>query len=237
MVKTKNYQNGKIYQIMDSAFNCCYIGSTIDKLSNRLNSHRSKYRKYKEGKGGFTTIYKMFDEYGEMNRKIYLIENYPCQSQDELFAREGFHQRKSECVNKCIAGRTHKEYRQDNKEKLAQQNKEWVNNNQEHVKQYKREYILNNRDKQKEWKENNKDKKKEQDKQYRENNKDKLKQYFCNYNQIHKERKRAYRQQEYHCQCGVTICLSSKPQHLRSEKHQEWVKKQEPEEEPLQQLD
>ena len=30
MVKTKNYQNGKIYKIIDKAYETCYIGSTID---------------------------------------------------------------------------------------------------------------------------------------------------------------------------------------------------------------
>ena len=93
MEKTTNYQNGKIYKVMNSSFDMCYIGSTIDKLSNRMNSHRSKYRKYKEGEGGFTTIYNMFDKYGENNCKIYLIENYPCQTKDELFAREGHYQK------------------------------------------------------------------------------------------------------------------------------------------------
>lgn len=235
MVKTKNYQNGKIYQVVSSSFDMCYIGSTIDKLSNRMNSHRSKYRKYKEGKGGFISIYDMFDKYGESNCKIYLIENYPCQSQEELFAREGFHQKNNDCINKNISGRSHREYMQDNRERLAEYYNEWKNNNQEHLKQYKATHYKENKDhyqqKGKEWRENNKERKKEQDKKYREEHKEKLKQYFKTYDQINKEKKQAYRQQKYTCECGAILCLSSKSHHFKTKQHQNWLKQQEPEQE------
>ena len=42
------------------------------------------------------------------------IENYPCNSRQEVTRREGWRQRNNECVNHNIAGRTQKEYREDN---------------------------------------------------------------------------------------------------------------------------
>ena len=41
MVKTKNYQNGKIYQVVDIAYEQCYFGSTIDTLPNRFKGQNN----------------------------------------------------------------------------------------------------------------------------------------------------------------------------------------------------
>ena len=67
--------------------------------------------------------------------RFFLIENYPCNSRDELTAREGQIIRKykhdCECVNMFIAGRTGKEYKLDNKEQIKQyrlENKERLKN-------------------------------------------------------------------------------------------------------------
>ena len=39
----------------------------------------------------------IFNEFGIENCKIELIENYPCQSKEELFKREGGHQSNRMC--------------------------------------------------------------------------------------------------------------------------------------------
>ena len=36
------YEKGKNYQIVDVGFNKCYIGSTCESLSKRMERHRSK---------------------------------------------------------------------------------------------------------------------------------------------------------------------------------------------------
>ena len=52
------------------------------------------------------------------NYPIFLFENYPCNSRDELTTREGQiirkYEHECECVNMCIAGRSKKEYYEDN---------------------------------------------------------------------------------------------------------------------------
>ena len=218
MVKTKNYQNGKIYQVVDKSYQLCYIGSTIDKLNQRFNSHKSKYKRYNNGIQGFTTVYNIFDEYGVENCKIELLEYYPCITKEDLTAREGHYIKNTQCVNKTIMGRTNKEYRQDNKDRINAKYNEWKNNNQEHLKEYKATHYQENKDhysqKGKEWRENNKEKKKETDKAYREKNKEIIKQ---------KEK------ELINCQCGSTIQRTEKARHEKSQKHQDWLKQQEEE--------
>ena len=58
----------------------------------------------------------MFDEYAVENCKIELIENYPCANREELLKREGHHIKNNECLNRCVAGRTINEWKEDNKE-------------------------------------------------------------------------------------------------------------------------
>ena len=107
--KVRNYQNGKFYRVVDKSYQMCYIGSTIEKLANRMNAHKSKYKKYKENIYNRVAVYDIFDAFGMENCKIELIEFYPCNSKEELYAREGYHQQQENCVNKYIAGRTGKE--------------------------------------------------------------------------------------------------------------------------------
>ena len=59
---------------------------------------------YVGGKKHFTTVYKIFNEYGKENCKLDLVANYPCQSKQELLKREGFQIQTTEGVNRCVAG-------------------------------------------------------------------------------------------------------------------------------------
>ena len=67
----------------------CYIGSTIEKLSSRMNTHKAKYKKFKKrNEGSDTTAYKIFDDFGVENCKIELIELFPCSCKEELVVQE-----------------------------------------------------------------------------------------------------------------------------------------------------
>jgi hypothetical protein len=48
---------------------------------------------------------------------IELVENHPCDTREQLHRKEGEHIRAKECVNKVIAGRTHKEWMNETKYK------------------------------------------------------------------------------------------------------------------------
>jgi len=112
-----DYSNGKIYK-MESPSGLLYIGSTCQPLCERKAGHKIKYKLFKSGKEKFrTSSFDLFDE-AEDDIEIYLLEKYPCTSKEELHAREGDWIKQHDCVNKRIAGRTDKEYYQDNKQKI-----------------------------------------------------------------------------------------------------------------------
>ena len=111
-----DYSKGQIYKICDIGFNQCYIGSSVEKLYNRMAKHRYEYKKYQEGKTtNYCYVYRLFDSYGVNNCKIYWIEDYPCNSKKELEAREGYYQQNTDCVNKQIAGRSKEQWTETTK--------------------------------------------------------------------------------------------------------------------------
>ena len=135
-----DYSKGQIYRIVDIGFNQCYIGSTVEGLSQRMARHRTKYKSWKEGKIRMTTAYLLFDMYGIDNCKIVLIENYPCNSRKELEARETYYQERMECINQRFANRSPEQYYQDNQERLKEYKKVYCQNNPEKVKEQGKKY-------------------------------------------------------------------------------------------------
>ena len=77
-----NYQNGKIYKLVNNTTTDVYYGATCSRLSDRLSEHKSVFKK-----GKYMTSRKIF-EGGDVS--IILVETYPCDSKDELTARERF---------------------------------------------------------------------------------------------------------------------------------------------------
>jgi len=153
-----NYQDGKIYKIVCNITDECYIGSTCEPtVARRLAGHVNSYKRWKAGNCTKTTSFDIIDR-GDY--QIFLIETYPCNSRDELTAREGQIIRKYkselECVNIYIAGRTNKEYRLDNKVAIQEKDKQYRLDHKEKAKEYMKEYIEDNKEKIKEYSEKNK---------------------------------------------------------------------------------
>jgi len=122
-----NYQNAKIYTIRSHKTDDIYIGSTIQMLSNRMGAHRSKFKAFKKGKTNYTSSFKIL-EHGDAY--IELLEMFPCNNFYELTRREGELIRVTEnCINKNIAGRTVKEWHQDNSEKQITRTRKWRKDN------------------------------------------------------------------------------------------------------------
>ena len=164
------YQNGKIYRLICNTTRLEYYGSTCQKrLCSRLAHHKAGYKKYLNGKSGFITSYKIFEN---DNYEIILVEFFPCNSKDELHQRERFYIENNDCVNKVIPTRTHKEYMEQyckNKIKIA--NKKWYEKNKNERKMFRienKEYIkeINKR-----YYEKNKNKIRERQKKYYEDKK------------------------------------------------------------------
>ena len=148
------YHNGKIYKITDIGYNKCYIGSTCESLSQRMARHRSQYKYYLTNKKHPNRSFYLFDEYGIDNCKIELVEKYHCESKEELRQRAGFYIENTNCVNRCVAGRTPKEYKDLynplNQDKIKEGYKQWYENNKEHWKGKVKEYREANKEKLKE---------------------------------------------------------------------------------------
>ena len=180
-----NFQNSKIYKIVDNTNGNIYVGSTTKTIEKRLKKHKKDYKSYLNGKYSFVTSFKILenDDY-----QIELIEDFPCDDKKQLFEREGYWIKNNNCVNKIIVGRTDKQYYEDNKDKIKEYNKKYHDDNKDKIKQYR---------------EDNKDK----IKQYCEDNKDKIKEhknkkcicecgsYYTNCNKSHHEKSKKH--QEY----------------------------------------
>ena len=143
-----NYQNSKIYELICSETGLKYIGSTTQKLCQRLSQH-----KIPSNRCASKTL---------INPKIYLIENNACNSKEELHAIERKFIESNECVNKVIPGRTDKEWRDQNKESLTLKKKEYRESHKDKNKEYSQEYFQNNKElllkRQKEYREKNREK-------------------------------------------------------------------------------
>ena len=150
--KTKkpiDYSKGKIYKIVCDTTGLVYVGSTIQKLCERLSKHKSDYRFYLKNKFRFITSYHIIKN---DNYKIILIQNCPCNSKEELDREERKYIESMDCVNKYIPGRTIKEYYEDNKDKIKKYEKEYRKNNKHKLKEKNKIYQLKNKDKIKEQK-------------------------------------------------------------------------------------
>ena len=164
------YKNCKICKVLDNDYNLVYYGSTIESLARRFSKHRRDYLLFKEGKISNITVFQIFDEYNTENCKIELVENFPCESKEQLRKREGeYIKQDKECVNRVIPGRSRTEYKEDNKDKLKDMSKEY------YIKH--REALC---EKSKQYREEHKDEKAESNKKYREDHPEHFKQHRMN---------------------------------------------------------
>jgi hypothetical protein len=131
-----DYSLAKIYKIVCNTTGLIYVGSTCEPtLARRLANHRRNLNHWeKNGKGCYITSYKVLEN---SNYDIVLIENYPCNSKDDLHKRERHYIENINCVNKVIPKRTRKEYveqyYENNKEKIAQYKKEYYNKKEKYL--------------------------------------------------------------------------------------------------------
>ncbi len=145
------YQSGKIYEITSESSKKRYVGSTTQKyLSSRLAEHKQDYKRYLNGKYAFVSS---FDVIKEEDHIITLIESYPCNSRDELVARERYWIEKKECVNKKlpimtieekkeVKAKYDKNYLEKNSVKIALRKKVWLEKSKDRVKQYRQQTEL-----------------------------------------------------------------------------------------------
>jgi hypothetical protein len=148
-----NYNNAKIYKLVNLDLGLTYYGSTCGELKRRLSEHKSDAKTRNISS-------KLLFEQGIC--KIYLVEEFPTENKMLLHQRERFYIENNECVNKCLPSRTKREWEVENYDKRTKQHKEWYENNRkeklEKVKQYqlkntvkikeqRKMYLIKNKDK------------------------------------------------------------------------------------------
>ena len=200
-----DYSKSKIYKIFCNLTGETYYGSTVQPLYKRVSEHKGDFKRWKNGK--FTYV-KSFDIIERGDYTYSLVEHFPCDSKEELHARERYWIENNECVNKYIPGRTKEEYREQNKEKM----KEYREQNKEHIREYEKEY-----------REQNKEHIREQKKEYYEQNKEKIKEYReQNKEKINEDR----RKQKIVCECGSEVRKDNLARHKKTKKHLDGVESQ-----------
>jgi hypothetical protein len=201
------FKLGKIYTIRSNTTPLVYVGSTCQRhLSSRMSSHRSKFKAYKKGSKNYCASFKILEI--DENCYIELHEYYPCNTDLELRKREGEVIRELDCVNKCIAGRTQKQWREDNKEKEKVRRKQYREDNPEYFKQ---------------WRVNNKEKIKEDSVRYYVNNKKKINAQGKQWRENNKEKIKTRDSRKYQCECGGKYTHIHKARHMKSKKHKEYM--------------
>ena len=168
-----DYSLGKIYMVYpkveDPDEGDVYYGSTTVTLARRMAKHRTT-------KSCSSKL--LFDKYGVENCFIELVEEYHCETKEQLNKKEGEYIRNHKCVNKRIEGRTRKEWLYDNKGKITEKKKQYYVENQDNILEKQKQYDNKNKDKikeyQKEYRIVNRDKSVELNKQNYVKNRDKI---------------------------------------------------------------
>ena len=215
--KQKDCSKGKIYFIRSNnpEIKSKYVGSTIQTLAQRMTNHRANYKRWLNGKGNACAIYHYFKEYGIEQFHIELVEDYPCEREEQLLARENFFIRQEECVNKMAAINT--------PEERIEKGKQYYQEHKGEIKEYQTQYIQEHKEeitiKSKQYRQDHKEELKIKAKQYCEDNKEQVKQsqhkkYLKNAEAISIENKKLVT-----CVCGCEITKASLWFHLKSNRH------------------
>lgn len=113
-----NYQDGKIYKLICLNTGLIYVGSTCQPLCKRLAQHKSNTN---------STNSKKIIENG--NFIIVLIELFPCETVEQLRAREYEIIQTTTCINrKLLSAEERKNYQANWRAKHTDYHKDWCDN-------------------------------------------------------------------------------------------------------------
>ena len=191
------YKNGKIYCIWSYETSDIYIGSSCEELDYRMKKHKDAYKQFLNGKKNYISSFEII-KYGDA--EIGIIEEFPCQSRKELERREGQLQRVIKCVNLLIAGRTNKEWREENKESIAKKDKLKYEKNKEHIAK--------------------------RHKNYNKKNKEPIARMKKIYYEKNKEEIAEKKKKIFECECGSNLRAVDKVRHFKTIKHQKYLEQQ-----------
>jgi hypothetical protein len=198
-----------------------YYGSTANFIK-RKSQHKINYERWvEEGRPNKNKCSSVFilDNGDWRMEKIDEIDG----ERWEARKKEGEYIKNNDCVNINIASRSRKEWRKDNKYKLAEYKKQYQIDNKEKIAEYKKQYQIDNKEKIAkkiaEYRKHNIDKFTEYCKQYYNKNKDKLIEQSVEYYNDNKQAILEKNKEKFKCECGSEIRKSDIAQHRKTKKH------------------
>ena len=211
MPKSKiSYENMVIYKICckDLEIKECYVGQTTN-LVQRRNKHKSNCNN-EASKRYNLKVYQFIRENGSWdNWDVIEVDKCPCLDFEEACKIERYYiETLNATLNKNIPARTQKEYREDNKQSIAEKKKKSYYDNIDYIKEQRKIY-----------RDNVKDIINEKAKDYRENNRDIIKNKAKEYYKKNKEIILGKIKEKVECECGCMINKSSLATHKKSQKH------------------
>ena len=184
--------DGKIYKIVNILDeNLFYVGGTIESLIERFGKHKYGSERYET-----RFFYQEAKKLGWNNFRIELIEEFPCDSREELRKEEDRFIRELRPYYNIRRAFLTEEERKEYKERYYQDNKEKViaqyrQNNKEHIAQQHARYYQDNKEKIKQrmeqYNQDNKEHIAQQKAQYRQDHIEQVSQWEAKYRQDHKE--------------------------------------------------
>jgi len=206
---TSDYSKGLIYAITEIATcEVLYVGSTTN-LEQRRFKHKSNSNLL-DSKA--QPIHTYINSIGWDNVSMEVHHYFPCQTKQELLREEGLTQRELKpSHNKLIAGRTHEEYHNENREKISMQRKDYrEGENRENILDCQRKYY-----------EANKEVLKQLRREYYEKNKEEINEKRRLYRELHKDEINEAAKEKINCEvCQTQINKNTVAQHNRTVKHQ-----------------
>jgi hypothetical protein len=122
---------GRIYRIINTQSDICYIGSTFNSTRDRFRAHKNSYQEWLNNKHGEIAIYPYFKEYGVEKFKIVLVKEYEVVDRLHLKTYESLwiNKFRKTCVNKNNPFRIKKLSDKHRNEKNKEKKYEWYENN------------------------------------------------------------------------------------------------------------
>jgi ATP:corrinoid adenosyltransferase len=139
------YNNAKIYKITSNHTPNVFMGSTIRTLKDVLEEHESNYNRYlKDNNNNYCSSFELIKQ---PTYDIVLIEEVNVETEAELSKIKGEYIKNTDnCINKCVAGRTQKEWIDDNAEHISEIGKEYYKKNKDTKKLKTKEYYEKNKE-------------------------------------------------------------------------------------------
>lgn len=214
-----DYSKSVIYiikpNIDDYDKNDVYYGSTTN-FKARMYQHQTEYKKYINDNNCLKKIsyIDIYIKYGINNCKAEIIEEFSCNTKEELLIRERYYIENHLCINKQLPITT--------KDEKKEYQIEYYNENNNEILNKKKQYYIDNIDKIKEYREKNKEIIKENDKQrrsnYRKNNKEEIAKSKKKYQNEHKDEISKY-QKEYQ-EKNKEKLIKQKKEYYENNKHE-----------------